>query len=188
MGYPRKRDAMPDEWLDCEEALQKALHELGMHSVVVEARNNGTPGSDLLVVSFSFFIMLVDFDDGTWVIGLPSIGGEGKEWFGDLTGFKNITPRMLAIQVVARARLFFMRFIDFLTKIPPESRKDIEVDQALLFEIARADVSARTLGHWTALDENTPEDEEIYLTAFAQSAQLMVKQSIIDLGIDVPLD
>lgn len=181
--YPTPQDAMPEEWVDCAEALEKALGELGVN-VTVEARNNGTPGSDLLIVFFSFFVVMVDTHEDRWVLGLPNPKTGDQEWFDDLKGFTNLPPRAIAIMVVARSLVFFMQFMDVFSQVPEEEKKDFQVDQALLFELIRASTSAAIPGHWTELDSGTSDAEDRYLTMLGQAAKENSDRALAQLGID----
>ncbi len=182
-GYPTPADAMPDDWVECAEALGKALRELGV-TASVEARNNGEPGSDLLVVFFRFFVVMVDTYEDRWVLGLPNPETGEQEWFDDFKGFSNLPARAIAILVVSRSLVFFMQLMDVLSKVPDEAKKDFQVDQALLFELIRASTSASIPGHWKELNPETPEAEDHFLTMLGQAAKENSNRALAQLGID----
>lgn len=54
MTYPTSADAIADDWVTSASELEQAIAELGV-TATVEARNDGTPGSDALVVTYSTF-------------------------------------------------------------------------------------------------------------------------------------
>ena len=183
VGYPTKRDEMPDEWVASAEALEAALKDLGL-SARVEARNNGTPNSDLLIVFFSFFVVFVDRHEDRWVFGLPNPRGGEQQWFDDLQGFKHLPPRALAIQVAARGFIFMMNFLDFMGNMPQEVKDKFQVDQALLTELIRATTSAAIPGHWSEIDSKVSDEEDDYLTVFGKTAELRIEHELSSAGID----
>lgn len=184
LGYPTPADAMPDEWVASAEALEKALRDLGVDARV-EARNNGTPGSDLLIVFFSFFVVFVDRHQDRWVFGLPNPRGGGeKQWFDDLEGFKNLPARAVAIQVVARGMIFMMNFLDFISDMPQETKDRFEVDQVLLLQLIKASTTAAIPGHWLEIDPKVSDVEDKYLTIFGKTAEKRIEHELSAAGIN----
>ncbi len=182
MTYPTPKDEMPDEWVAGAEALEKALNELGVVARV-EARNNGTPGSDLLIVFFSFFLIFVDRDNGRWVFGVPNPSGGEMQWFDDLKGFQHIPARALAIQVVARSTVFFMTYLDQVGNLPQKDKEEVNIDQDLLLQLTLAMTTAKLSGHWLENGHTDSEEEDHYLTMFAQIANQMVAHNLYSMGI-----
>ena len=184
MSYPSTSDAMPEGWVDSANALQKALHELGV-SAKAEARNNGTPGSDLIIVSISGFDIRVDYKRGHWIGTLPSIRGRNLDEI-HVPSAENLPPRALAITVVGWAIITFAVFVDTVDLSAEDARVGTAF-QALLFELTRAQVSATVPGHWLGIDSSASEEEDDFLTAYAEATKEAVKAFLQHIGVPSPI-